>query len=213
MRFKGFTLIELLVVIAIIAILAAILFPVFARAREKARQTSCLNNLKQLGTALVMYAQDYDERFCRSYYYHGPRGPDTLTFWQETLEPYIGNKQVQVCPSHRWTYVHTNPPFTSSYAIVGMRKTRDGVICEKIAEGKLAAIEDPAGTIALCDSAYAEIYGPWSSHPDPLVFSEVGEMSRVAEEHNEGANYAFADGHAKWYRDTKPGMWTSTSID
>jgi prepilin-type processing-associated H-X9-DG protein len=107
----------------------------------------------------------------------------------------------------------TNPPFTSSYAIVGMRKTRDGVICEKIAEGKLAAIEDPAGTIALCDSAYAEIYGPWSTHPDPLVFSEVGEMSRVAEEHNEGANYAFADGHAKWYRDTKPGMWTSTSID
>ena len=61
MRKQGFTLIELLVVIAIIAILASILFPVFARAREKARQTSCLSNMKQLGLACSMYAQDYDE--------------------------------------------------------------------------------------------------------------------------------------------------------
>ncbi|MEN6404264.1 MAG: prepilin-type N-terminal cleavage/methylation domain-containing protein, partial [Armatimonadia bacterium] len=64
---RGFTLIELLVVIAIIAILAAILFPVFAKAREKARQTSCLNNCKQLGTAIVQYCQDYDERMPKCY--------------------------------------------------------------------------------------------------------------------------------------------------
>ena len=66
---KGFTLIELLVVIAIIAILAAILFPVFAKAREKARQTSCLSNVKQIALGMLMYAQDYDERLCAGYVY------------------------------------------------------------------------------------------------------------------------------------------------
>ncbi len=71
MRRKGFTLIELLVVIAIIAILAAILFPVFARAREKARQTSCLSNLKQLSLGVLMYAQDYDERLPMLYFNTG----------------------------------------------------------------------------------------------------------------------------------------------
>jgi len=104
---RGFTLIELLVVIAIIAILAAILFPVFARAREKARMTSCLSNLKQIGLGMMMYVQDYDETWpsmwcfgdcsdynnapwwCREYY----GGIPTL------LQPYIKNHQLFWCPS------------------------------------------------------------------------------------------------------------------
>jgi prepilin-type N-terminal cleavage/methylation domain-containing protein len=105
---RGFTLIELLVVIAIIAILAAILFPVFARAREKARMTSCLSNVKQIGLGLMMYVQDYDERWpsmlcfppyttdyatspwwCREYY----GGVPTL------LNPYVKNHQLWWCPS------------------------------------------------------------------------------------------------------------------
>src|SRR6184192_1344804 len=96
----GFTLIELLVVIAIIAILAAILFPVFAQAREKARQTACLSNLKQVGTGLMMYAQDYDETL--------PAQPNEVPkFWLDTagtnwcrgVLPYIKSRQVYICPS------------------------------------------------------------------------------------------------------------------
>jgi prepilin-type N-terminal cleavage/methylation domain-containing protein/prepilin-type processing-associated H-X9-DG protein len=96
---RGFTLIELLVVIAIIAILAAILFPVFARAREKARQTSCLSNLKEIGLSALMYAQDYDERWVR-YRYPNPY------FWPDKLQAYIKNTQILRCPSRtqRWAY-------------------------------------------------------------------------------------------------------------
>jgi len=94
---RGFTLIELLVVIAIIAILAAILFPVFARAREKARQTSCLSNLKQVGTAMLMYIQDYDECYGQSM---SGTSAGTTTVYHE-LMPYMKNAQILECPSNK----------------------------------------------------------------------------------------------------------------
>src|SRR3982074_603449 len=93
MKRRGFTLIELLVVIAIIALLAAILFPVFAQAREKARSISCLSNLKQLGTANMMYAQDYDESFT-----YGCRNGWWMNTWFVNLQPYIKNVQMLRCP-------------------------------------------------------------------------------------------------------------------
>jgi len=111
MRRQGFTLIELLVVIAIIAILAAILFPVFAKAREKARQATCQSNLKQLALAMMSYAADYDERSCRWDFEavgtqtpfpggtYGGRQDDWVDF-PEALAPYIKNYQVFQCPSN-----------------------------------------------------------------------------------------------------------------
>lgn len=104
-RTQGFTLIELLVVIAIIAILAAILFPVFAQAREKARAISCLSNTKQIGLSLQMYVQDYDEHVCfnndGNWFYY-PAGQTTYSYintWQTLIQPYMKNYAIYVCPS------------------------------------------------------------------------------------------------------------------
>ena len=104
MHERGFTLIELLVVIAIIAILAAILFPVFAQAREKARQTSCLSNMKQTGLAFMQYLQDYDERFpamtCADSFGPSCQEPfNGFLSWNFTIQPYIKNQDVYICPS------------------------------------------------------------------------------------------------------------------
>src|SRR5690348_12721472 len=110
LRNRAFTLIELLVVIAVIAILAAILFPVFAQAREKARQTTCLSNGRQMGAAILMYIQDYDERvFFRgsnassSVSHTGAILPNAASVnpvrWWNALMPYMKNTQILVCPS------------------------------------------------------------------------------------------------------------------
>jgi prepilin-type N-terminal cleavage/methylation domain-containing protein/prepilin-type processing-associated H-X9-DG protein len=105
-RRRAFTLIELLVVIAIIAILAAILFPVFAQAREEARQTTCASNLKQLGLGMTMYAQDWDEHllgfgFGNGY---GRKSPGDFVYWQAILQPYMKNRGVTLCPSLKVNY-------------------------------------------------------------------------------------------------------------
>ena len=107
-RIKGFTLIELLVVVAIISILAAILFPVFARARENASRASCMSNMKQIGLGMMMYVQDNDERYptyntvtdgVAPDAAHGGAWLGTYWFWFNSIFPYVKSVQVFVCPS------------------------------------------------------------------------------------------------------------------
>ena len=193
MRSRGFTLIELLVVIAIIAILAAILFPVFAKAREKARQASCQSNLKQLALAARMYVQDYDEKWAAwdvgaSSPVQPP--PDTnRNFWRFQYQPYIKNWQVFVCPSASvGDMSNINTQGTSAY---GQNESVRG-----LADGALRA---PAELLILADAihwdatygrvAYANICGA-QCNTDRCLDSNC--------RHNSGEDIAFADGHVKW---------------
>lgn len=182
---KGFTLIELLVVIAIIAILAAILFPVFARAREKARQTSCLSNLKQLGLGMLMYAQDYDE--CTPVAYSGINWWNGT--WRERLLPYVKNYQIYDCPSRR---LGVPPSGNGCYGI-------NAYIGEAQAFVTLAQIEEPAQTFGIGENNEGDwVIEPSDQFVNPPPF-DLG-AGRVAAHHNEGANFVYMDGHAKWMK-------------
>jgi len=122
MQRKAFTLIELLVVIAIIAILAAILFPVFAKAREKARQATCASNLKQIGLALVQYTQDYDDVHVA---YFSQFGGVNWT-WEYTIQPYIKTTNVFICPTNAGNGpFSTNPDWIQGASANGVRLTTD----------------------------------------------------------------------------------------
>lgn len=126
----GFTLIELLVVIAIIAILAAILFPVFAQAREKARATTCLSNLKQWGMAAQQYMEDYDERYVPSYMMGYPSTPTastyrnwtTIEWWDDLLQPYVKSRGVDICPDRQ--FVEPATQADDQWATVGGQKVK-----------------------------------------------------------------------------------------
>jgi prepilin-type N-terminal cleavage/methylation domain-containing protein/prepilin-type processing-associated H-X9-DG protein len=196
---RGFTLIELLVVIAIIAILAAILFPVFAQAREAARKTSCMNNCKQIAIGTMQYVQDYDETFPK-----GWQGYPAAIYWFTVIDPYIKSSGVTTvsgiykCPS--WTTStgasraygwnigcnDTAPAYANGFGYYPL----DGSPYRTLAE-----INRPSDTIFCGDiSQY-----PSGSNQLYIVWVKTDQRYTPAR-HQEGANYCFADGHAKWMK-------------
>ncbi len=208
-RRVGFTLIELLVVISIIALLAAILFPVFGRARENARRSSCASNMKQLGLGIIQYTQDYDEKYpMRS------NSAGTLS-WRTYIYSYIKNSDVYRCPSNLNNNIDALQD-SASLAEIGVKmKTSYGcnenVFSAQAAVTPLSAIQKPAELIMVGESTTgdsiikmdvtttnvsARSRGPWAGHLGPT------------------ANYLFVDGHVKALRPTQtiPGaIFTSTS--
>ena len=200
---KGFTLIELLVVIAIIAILASILFPVFAKAREKARQSSCLSNLKQLDMAFMQYSQDYDEQLPRATAGAASAAPlapssswmsaSVANVWDPKLGsiyPYVKNAQIYLCPSRK--------SYTPSNCTYSMNSQ-----CSEVSSG---SVDDVSGTALLTEADCVDAVTNYNG--------AGGDGGNGISIHNDGCNIAFVDGHAKWYNKSnvmKPSFYTLAS--
>lgn len=217
----GFTLIELLVVIAIIAILAAILFPVFARARAKAQQNNCLANLKQQALAVNMYMSDYDETSLGA---SAVVVAGTFTVYAEYLYPYVKNAQIFICPSDStgntvglrggaWTTANPNIPQCSylwnnadgTYICTTSRGPSWGYKSGDIDMSNTICIADTiAGSInnitCLASSDSARDVGLGVSCAGGAVWDGVAAPTCMSDRHASGANCAFMDGHAKWVK-------------
>ena len=227
---RGFTLIELLVVIAIIAILAAILFPVFAQAKAAAKGSACLSNTKQIGLALLMYEQDSDDMVVASNV-QDPSVPDGQFTWFELLQPYSKNKDIGVCPAS-----DRNQLFTSSSSLA----TKQAYVLNNFYwwDSRLSifqvgnstsstGIENIAGGVYCLDGGvwtaksgdpyspdeakfhYQATLNPWAGIFDNLS-AQVGTspitvgtfQGALMARHNAGLNAAFLDGHSKFHKVT-----------
>jgi prepilin-type N-terminal cleavage/methylation domain-containing protein/prepilin-type processing-associated H-X9-DG protein len=216
-RQSGFTLIELLVVIAIIAILAAILFPVFARARENARKANCQSNLKQLGMAMLQYSQDYDETFPKLKVgpaLNIPQTPELGGFnwsegygywqdWATAILPYVKNTGVYRCRSNSWVSSMIN------YGVPANAVNSSGQVVTffsadpPITHARLAR---PAETLMITEKG--------AGGGEKYVLS--GQYYACAMPHMDGGNVCFFDGHVKWYRFEKgplPTPWATPYSD
>jgi prepilin-type N-terminal cleavage/methylation domain-containing protein/prepilin-type processing-associated H-X9-DG protein len=195
---RAFTLIELLVVIAIIAILASILFPVFARARENARRASCMSNLKQIGLGAMMYVQDYDEKYPMIGFLAGdtityPSGAVSSSNWIVRIYPYVKSVQLFNCPSN------TLAPWTGSTSPSPVSNTSYGANALLLnSSTAMASIVNPSQTVLLADTAGEAPYAMFNYYFAPPYYTGSSSTRWMVNRHLEGANIVFADGHVKW---------------
>ncbi|RYX80120.1 DUF1559 domain-containing protein [bacterium] len=218
-RNKGFTLIELLVVIAIIAILAAILFPVFARARENARRASCQSNLKQIGLGILQYAQDYDEKYpMRWYGGNADTNVRDVNSWRRSIFPYTKSAQLFSCPSNTYNASFADdsetgrmtaanlpagsPRFGRSYAINGTTSNIGGTSpSEHATAASLAQVADTAQTILVSEFSYPT---PWFGMD--YTDGSFTNTTFMFTGHLANTNFLFCDGHVKALKPIATGM-------
>jgi len=206
---RGFTLIELLVVIAIIAILAAILFPVFARAREKARQNTCLSNVKQLTLGILMYNNDWDEKMPPCL-----RGWVVLPSWRSNIYPYVKNIQLYQCPSRPNIGITSYPSveyapgtstgFPRSYGIIA-DAGYEGTPPTGLGGGQsMAEIKKPSETLILAET---------NSDYFPYIGQGAGQAcNNLPPVHSGVINWGFCDGHAKAMKPSATGLPTGQNM-
>ncbi len=206
---KAFTLIELLVVIAIIAILAAILFPAFARARENGRRASCQSNLKQIGLGILQYTQDYNEKFPIHNDTVGGAGHHQNDFWA-IVQPYLKSTQIYQCPSNSdWTA--TSDPNTQGYVdyAYNLDLGWDG----SARSTSIADLTQSALTVLACDESDPVVADSgnfadnWTAGCGTAVSCASGLAtfrSKSAQRHLEGQNFLLCDGHVKWFKGLSP---------